>query len=293
MSDNQQHYEKMLAYVNNALELYFTKPQNNERLLEAMRYSLLAGGKRIRPILVLEFAFICGETFENALPFACAVEMLHTYSLIHDDLPCMDNDELRRGKPTNHVVFGEWLATVAGDALQSAAYETILSASCDAGKRAEAARILAVSTGENGMCAGQYLDMESENSICTLEDLEKVHSLKTAALIEASCLIGCVVGGAGENQLQAARHYAKAIGLAFQLVDDLLDTESSAEELGKPIGSDEKNGKITFVSLLGAERCREMISELTLEAKKALTDGFSGDIQFLEWFADMLAGRKY
>ncbi len=286
-----EYYERETDRINNALANCFAKNQDNNSLLEAMRYSLLAGGKRIRPVLVLEFNKACGGREENAMPLACAVEMLHTYSLIHDDMPCMDNDELRRGMPTNHIVYGDWLAMLSGDALQAAAFETILSSDNPADIKSEAALILAEAAGANGMCGGQYLDKIYEKARPAINDLKSIHKKKTAALIIASCLIGCTAAGANQKEIEAAIEYAECIGLAFQILDDILDTESSVEEIGKPIGSDNKNGKTTFVSLLGINKCREHIAELTNRAVKTVESTYK-DSGFLIWLAKMLASRK-
>lgn len=272
--------------VEKRLNEFFTQDLLQKRLFEAMRYSLLAGGKRIRPVLALEFCRACGKAPEIALDAACSLEMLHSYSLIHDDLPCMDNDSLRRGLPTNHTVYGEWLALLAGDALASAAFETVLNADLPPENCLRAARALARAAGELGICGGQYLDMETDAKFSP----EAICDMKTAALIVASAQMGCAAAGASEAQMKAAEAYGKAVGLAFQLRDDLLDISSSVEVLGKDIGSDEKNGKNTFVSIYGIAECEKLISEKTEEAKSAL-DGLFEDTSFLKWLADYLAGR--
>jgi len=287
----QEVYERYKSLVEARLEEYFREDVPQKRLLEAMRYSLLAGGKRVRPVLVLAFCEASGGRAEEALEFACAVEMLHTYSLIHDDLPCMDDDDLRRGRPTNHVVFGEYTAVIAGDALQAAAFETILKAPLDAEKKAEAALALAKAAGAYGMCAGQQLDMEGEGRRFSLAEVEQTHRLKTAALIKAAASMGCIAAGASKARIEAAEKYAEALGLAFQIRDDLLDVTGSAEILGKNVGSDAESGKSTFVTLLGVDRCRELVYENTERAKAALKGAFS-NTEFLEWFAELLAGRE-
>lgn len=261
------------------------------RLWEAMAYSVGAGGKRIRPVLTLEFARLCGGRAWDALPAAVAVELMHTYSLIHDDLPCMDNDDLRRGKPTNHVVFGEYTAVLAGDALQTEAFREILSSDLPDGVKAECARVLAEAAGADGMCAGQQLDMDWEGRPLTEEQLREIDSRKTGAMIEAACVMGCIAGGGNENQKRAAAEYARSIGLAFQIRDDMLDVLSTDEELGKPIGSDLAGGKTTYMSLLGPEKCEERIRALTDEAVKAVRAAFI-DPDFLAQFAASLAGRR-
>jgi geranylgeranyl diphosphate synthase type II len=287
----QALYDKYKALTEERLSAAFTEILPQQRLLEAMRYSLLAGGKRVRPVLVMAFCAASDGKQEDAIDFAAALEMLHTYSLIHDDLPCMDDDELRRGKPTNHIVFGEFTAVLAGDALQAAAFETVLSSPLDAEKRAAAALILAKASGAYGICGGQQLDMEGEDKALSISEVEDIHKLKTAALIIAAAQMGCIAAGASDEKLKAAGEYALALGLAFQIRDDLLDLESTTAILGKPVGSDEGNEKSTFVSLLGAEKCRELVKLNTEKAKAALKPAFK-DTDFLEWLADLMAGRE-
>lgn len=255
-----------------------------------MRYSLLAGGKRIRPILALAFAEACGSSPEEALDAACSLELLHTYSLIHDDLPCMDNDELRRGKPTNHVVFGETTAVLAGDCLQAEAFNLLARSSPNANNVLRMVRSLAWAAGLQGICGGQALDIEAEGKHPSVEQLTEIHKRKTAALIIAACEIGVAFAGGSESQLKAAASYGSALGLAFQIRDDVLDVTASQEELGKPIGSDEANGKYTFVNLYGLERCRRIIEEQTNLACRSLEYGFK-NTDFLIWMAEYLAGR--
>ena len=277
--------------IDAALERYFRAESFPFRgLAESMRYSLLAGGKRIRPTLVLEFCRISGGDPEAALPVACAAEMLHTYSLIHDDLPCMDDDELRRGRPTNHVVFGECTATLAGDALQAEAFGTILRSSLPAERRAHCAEYLADAVGLDGMCGGQFLDMAGENRILTEEQLNDINTRKTGALLTAACRIGVAAGGGSEKQLEAASLYGAAIGAAFQIRDDMLDVLGSVSDLGKPIGSDAQERKNTYMALFGAERCARMIDKLTAQAKNALRGAFE-DTAFLCALADSMAVR--
>ena len=259
-------------------------------LLESMRYSLTAGGKRIRPILVLEFCRISGGDVQKALPVACAIEMLHTYSLIHDDLPCMDNDDLRRGKPTNHVVYGECTAVLAGDALQAEAFGTILRSELSADARANCAEILADAVGSDGMCAGQFLDMAGENKVLSEEDLNEINSRKTGALLIAACKMGVAAAGGRDEQLEAAALFGAAIGAAFQIRDDILDVISTNEALGKPVGSDAQENKNTYMALYGEERCMEMIRRLTESAKSALSGAFS-DTAFLFDLADSMVTR--
>ncbi|HBG55152.1 MAG TPA: geranyl transferase [Ruminococcaceae bacterium] len=243
-------------------------------LFRAMRYSLLAGGKRIRPILVLEFCGVCGGDQQAALPFACAVEMIHTYSLIHDDLPCMDDDAVRRGKPSSHVVFGEAQALLAGDALQAAAFEAMLSpqavSAVGAERAAKAAGVLADAAGARGMAGGQAVDLLCEGKSVSVETLQAMDECKTGALIRAAAKMGCILAGADRKRVTAADGYAKALGFAFQIEDDILDVEGDAAALGKPVGSDAGSQKSTYVSLLGIERARRAVGELTDAAVTAL-----------------------
>lgn len=280
-------------YIESALEKSFKGAENLPLagLAEAMRYSLLAGGKRIRPMLVLEFCRISGGDIEAALPAACGIEMLHTYSLIHDDLPCMDNDDLRRGRPTNHKVYGECVATLAGDALQAEAFRTVLSAELPAECRANCAEILASAVGLDGMCGGQYLDMLWEGRKLDEQELTEINSRKTGALLTAACQMGVAAAGGTQLQLDAAGHFGAAIGMAFQIRDDMLDVLSTAEELGKPIGSDAQENKNTYMALMGEEGCHKTIENLTAFAKSVLDEAFD-DTAFLHELADVLATRN-
>ena len=266
-----------------------------KKLIESMKYSLEAGGKRVRPTLVAEFCKLCGGKAERSLPFACAVEMIHTYSLIHDDLPCMDDDDLRRGKPSNHKVFGEDTALLAGDALQTLAFEVMTSdIACEAaGESAcrKAANTLARYAGCVGMVGGQVIDLMSENISVPLETVYELVYKKTACLIKAACELGCIAAGADDEKIAAASLYGESIGIAFQIQDDILDCTSTDEELGKPVGSDEGNNKSTFVSLLGIDECRKQVDKLTDQALSAL-ESFDGDTAFLRDYALALAKRK-
>ena len=275
-----------------ALEQCFRLPKNLPQagLAEAMRYSLLAGGKRIRPMLVLEFCRIAGGNMEMAMPVACAIEMLHTYSLIHDDLPCMDNDELRRGKPTNHVVYGECTATLAGDTLQAEAFGTILRSDLPAERRTACAGILADAVGLDGMCCGQYLDMIWEGRDLTEQELTDINSRKTGALLAAACQMGVAAAGGSQRMLDSAGHFGAALGMAFQIRDDMLDVLSTEEELGKPIGSDVQEHKNTYMVLLGKDGCEKTVQKITMFAKEILKEGFE-DTAFLEELADALSVR--
>lgn len=284
-------YTTLKNMAEEQLNKYFAEKLPQHSLFEAMRYSLLAGGKRIRPVITMAFAEAVGGKAASALPFACAVEMIHTYSLIHDDLPCMDNDDLRRGKPTNHVVYGECTAVLAGDALQTAAFETMAEAELPPKDIVMGICVLSNAAGAYGMCGGQTLDMEGEGKKLSIMQVELIHEHKTAAMIKAAAKLGVIAGGGNAEQLAAAERYADAVGLAFQIRDDVLDVTSTSAELGKPIGSDKESDKTTFYTLLGLQECEKRIMTKTEEAKSAVKDNFDSP-EFLIWLADMLAGRK-
>lgn len=276
--------------INSALLRYL--PDSDDIVSRAMKYSVGNGGKRIRPALVLEFCRVCGGDIESALPLACAVEMIHSYSLIHDDLPCMDDDDFRRGKPSCHIAFGEEYALLAGDALLTLAFETAAGAHLPAQRVVSAVSELSKAAGWAGMVGGQVLDLQNEGrDDMTVNDLEKTDMLKTGELIRVSCELGCIAAGAGENERNAARAYAAGIGLAFQIIDDILDVTGDESALGKPIGSDESNDKQTYVSLLGIDKSKETAQRLTQSAISAL-DAFDADTSALEDFADSLIKRK-
>ena len=289
MNDQIRRIEKALdRFLPETDALYKT-------VTDAMRYSLLNGGKRVRAVLALEFCKLCGGTEEEAMPFACAVEMVHAYSLIHDDLPCMDNDDMRRGRPANHKVYGESQALLAGDGLLTKAFETALSPEAlrtvGAERASRAAAVLAFCAGERGMVGGQCIDLETENQVVPLDVLRVKDTGKTANLMMAACMMGCIAAGADEERVEAAKDYALHIGLAFQIRDDILDVVGSAEELGKNTGIDAQNSRCTYVSLLGLERAQEMVDAYTAAALDALTV-FSGDTAFLHDFAVGLATRS-
>ena len=239
-----------------------------KRLFESMEYSLLAGGKRLRPFLVYEFCRLCGGSEEQADPAAMAVEMIHSYSLIHDDLPCMDDDDLRRGKPTNHKVFGEAAAVLAGDGLLTDAFTVLTEADLPAETVVELVKTLSLCAGPFGMVGGQVLDMAAEERSCTKKEVLDIQKRKTGALIRAACEMGVLCGGGSESQRNAATRYAEAIGLAFQIRDDILDAEGDAEKLGKAVGVDEN--KNTFVKLCGLDYCKRKVQRLTRQAIDAL-----------------------
>ena len=282
--------------IEEALEQALPAPREGDlsgKVREAMRYSLLSGGKRIRPILTLAFCEACGGEALSALPFACAVEMIHTYSLIHDDMPCMDDDDLRRGRPTNHKVYGEATAVLAGDALLTAAFEWMLdpSVTLPPERVLEAAGVLARAAGAQGMVGGQVLDMAGEGHAMGLTEVEELQRLKTGALIRAAAEMGCVLAGGTGEQRAAVCRYAERIGLAFQIQDDILDVVGDEATLGKPVGSDAKSEKNTFVTLKGLEECRRLVDKLTGEAVEALAL-FGPDGDSLRWLARSLAGRE-
>lgn len=287
-------YQKALALIENELAGCFLEDGPHRELMDAMRYSLLAGGKRVRPVLTLKLCqAVCGD-MEPALDYACAVEMLHTYSLIHDDLPCMDNDDLRRGKPTCHRKYGEWLALLAGDALQTAAFERLAgSKRTTPAANGRACGVLAQAVGRSGMCGGQYLDMVDEGREIDLNRLTQTHMWKTSALLKAACLLGLTASPVepSPGQWAAAECYARELGLAFQIRDDMLDVSSTAEKLGKPIGSDAQNGKTTFVTLYGLKECSRLVKEHTRLARESVAGTFTQP-EFLCALADLLAGRE-
>lgn len=242
-------------------------------LFASMRYSLLAGGKRIRPFLTLQFCRLFGGDEDVALTLGCALEMIHTYSLIHDDLPCMDDDDLRRGKPTNHVVYGEATAVLAGDALLTEAFAVASSPSIPVDIIPSAVRLLAGAAGTFGMIGGQMLDLRGETEHLDFEALLEMHTKKTGALIRAACLLGCLSAGITDPddvRYQAAVTYAENIGLAFQVIDDRLDAVGTQEDLGKPIGSDAESGKTTFLTFMSPEQALDYARDLTEQAKNAI-----------------------
>lgn len=280
-----------VARIEEALRQIFLEKEPCGNIYEAMEYSLLAGGKRLRPVLTLEVCRLCGGAPERALPLGCAVEMVHTYSLIHDDLPAMDDDDLRRGRPTNHKVYGQATAILAGDGLLTAAFEVIAQAPglTDA-QRLEAVRTLARAAGPAGMVGGQVLDIAGEGRALPRAEVEHLQALKTGALICCAARMGCIAAGADEALGAAVERYAAKLGLAFQVRDDILDVISTDEALGKPVGSDEKSHKTTFVSLLGVDACQRWVEQLSREAREALAD-YPG-AGFLTELADTLAARK-
>lgn len=259
-------------------------------VVNAMEYSLSNGGKRIRPVLALEFAKACGGDRNQCLPLACALEFIHTYSLIHDDLPCMDNDDMRRGKPSCHKQFDEETALLAGDALLTHAFSIISDCELDDNKKVLAVSLLAQNSGVNGMIGGQVIDLLFEKGNPTVKDLLKVYNLKTGALISAACIMGCISAGADDEKIAAASRFALALGAAFQIQDDILDIIGDEEKLGKPIGSDASNNKTTYATLVGIEKAKNDVVKLTDMAISAL-DTFENN-EFLKELALSLVSRE-
>ncbi|MBQ8917261.1 MAG: polyprenyl synthetase family protein [Oscillospiraceae bacterium] len=298
MTENfKARFNAYLQQVNEALPGFLPQGDAEQKIVyDAMDYSLMAGGKRIRAILTMAFCELCGGNPADAVPFAAAIEMIHAYSLIHDDLPCMDDDDMRRGKPSCHIAFGEANALLAGDGLLTLAFETILDTK-NTGKLPakhvlDAAAVLAHAAGANGMVGGQVIDLESEGQQITYERLQVLDRLKTGALIRASAVMGCVVAGAGQDVIDRAERYAAAVGLAFQIVDDILDVTADQAALGKPIGSDAENEKTTYITLFGIEKSRQIVKELVEESNNAIRGSVLDD-SFLYDLAEMLAVREY
>jgi len=279
--------------IDNALNQML--PEHPARLVSAMRHSLMAGGKRLRPILCLSAAEAVGGSPESAMTAACALEMIHTYSLIHDDLPAMDNDELRRGKPTCHMAFDEATAILAGDALLTLAFDILSAGDGLTGDQAirylQVIRIISHAAGHRGMVEGQMQDMVAENTVLNREQLETLHSLKTGALIEASVLCGALLGGGNPAQTDRLGIYAKNIGLAFQVTDDILNVEGDPDIMGKAAGTDQNRSKSTYPSLMGLEASRIFAGELVLRAVSALKD-FDGKSEPLRAIAAYILQRK-
>ena len=287
----KERYSEYLQCIETYLKencfIYDSEPQTT--LFASMRYSLLAGGKRLRPIFVFDFCRMCGGDWKKAVPFAAAVEMIHTYSLIHDDLPCMDNDDFRRGKPTNHKVYGEAVAVLAGDALLTAAFSFLAKSDYPADVRIRAVEVLAACAGELGMVGGQILDMDSEHRQCTADEVIAIQSRKTGALIRAACCLGVLAGMGSEIQFNAASEFAANLGLAFQIRDDMLDVIGNAQELGKAVGVDTL--KNTFVQLYGLDICDQMVKDHTATAISALN--LFSQPEFMTELAEKLTSRTY
>ncbi len=287
---SENRFQEYRAYLENFLKDYFLKyhAEPQKVLYDAMTYSLFAGGKRLRPTLTFEFCRLCSGEWQKAAPLAAALEMIHTYSLIHDDLPCMDNDDYRRGRLTNHKVYGEAIAVLAGDALLTDAFALAATAALPGEKTAQAIRVLAESAGSSGMVGGQVLDIMSEERACTEQEVLDIQSRKTGALFEAACLLGAIAGGASDAQMDAAKEYASCMGLAFQIRDDMLDVIGTYGELGKATGADA--GKNTFVQLYGLDRCEELVSRYTDRAIAQLRE--FEDASALASFTESLVSRR-
>ena len=264
---SREYREFTEEYLKSIYPQFRSEPQSE--LFDAMEYSLLAGGKRLRPIFVLDFCRMCGGDWRKAAPFAAAMEMIHTYSLIHDDLPCMDNDDFRRGRPTNHKVYGETMAILAGDGLLTDAFMLASSAQLpDPAQMGLAIGVLAQNAGSLGMVGGQVLDIQSETRELSEQEVIDIQSRKTGGLINAACVLGVIAGGGDEKKIEAAATFAGALGMAFQIRDDMLDVIGTQEEMGKGVGTDET--KNTFVKLYGLEKCEELVRKYTNIAIEAL-----------------------
>ena len=276
---------------NQALPAYL--PQGDDIVSQAMRYSMEGGGKRLRPALAAQFCGLWGAEAQVATPLAVALEMVHTYSLIHDDLPCMDDDDYRRGQLSCHRKFGEAAALLAGDALLTLAFEVVAGAEIyPAELRCQAAAVLARAAGVQGMVGGQWLDLSYENRKITRSALEEMNRRKTGALLGAACHLGCLAGGADEAQTAAALRYADSLGLLFQVTDDLLDAAGSREKTGKSAGKDKASGKSTWTALLGLVRAQAVVQELAELARQEIAP-YTGEDHLLYCLSDWLAGREY
>lgn len=286
--------DNKIKIIDGALNSYILPRDNPQSVIyEAMRYSLFAGGKRLRPVIALAACEMCGGRAERALPFACAVEMIHTYSLIHDDLPAMDDDTLRRGNPTCHIRFDEATAILAGDALLNRAFEVMTDMtiiSVDAQTALKAAGAIACAAGADGMIGGQIVDLAGEGRNMSGDELMYMHKLKTGALIKAAALAGGIAAGASEEQLMRLEEFAYSLGMAFQVQDDILDVTGDEQVLGKPIGSDAKNGKSTYVKAYGLEEAQRMADGFSQKAIDALST-FGEKADFLVWLVKTLINR--
>lgn len=289
----KRQLKERIEIIDKALESYLELKDNPQHIIyEAMRYSVFAGGKRLRPLIMWETAKMCGGSWEDVQPFACALEMVHTYSLIHDDLPAMDNDDLRRGMPTSHIKFGEDIAILAGDALLTKAFEVIAHAEyTDAARAMRAAGIFAAAAGTEGMVGGQVVDLASEGKDISLEELQYIHLLKTGALLRIAADVGAIMAGADETEIKAVDDFARYLGIAFQIRDDILDVTGTEEELGKPIGSDAEEEKNTYVKLCGIEKSEQLVEEYSEKAKAAILC-FGEKADFLIKLTDYLVNRN-
>ena len=284
---SREYREFVETYLADIYQKYAEQPQ--QPLFKAMDYSLLAGGKRLRPIFALDFCRMCGGDWKAAAPFAAAIEMIHTYSLIHDDLPSMDNDDFRRGRATNHKVFGEAMAILAGDALLTDAFMMAASTKLpNPADMASAIGLIAEGAGSLGMVGGQVLDIMSEERELTEQEVLDIQSRKTGCLIRIACCLGIIAGGGNKEQLEAATRFAEDLGLAFQIRDDMLDVIGTQEEMGKGVGTDA--AKNTFVRLYGLEKCEELVQQYTQSAIEAL--GVFVDIEYMVALAKSLTDRR-
>ena len=295
MFDLDAYFSSHTERINRALESILETSGRTDRILEAMKYSLMAGGKRIRPILCMAAAETAGGDGQNAMPVACALEMIHTYSLIHDDLPAMDNDAVRRGKPTCHMAFDEATAILAGDALLTLAFQTLSSIEFSSADQAatwlRVIQLISHAAGYCGMIQGQMIDIASEGSQLTLAELKSMHRLKTGALIEASLCSGAVLGGLNSNRIKMLESYAQNIGLAFQVADDILNVEGDPEMMGKAVGTDKLRNKSTYPSLLGLQESKKFAKDLEKNALRAL-ESFDKKAEPLRAIASYIIARK-
>ena len=294
MNNIKELLKEQIKFTDGYLDKYLAEKDNPQNIIyKAMRYSVFAGGKRLRPILMMNTCNMCGGDVNEVIPFACALEMIHTYSLIHDDLPAMDNDDLRRGMPTSHIKFGEATAILAGDALLNKAFEVVSQYNGNNPQRAiKAMNMLAVSSGTEGMIGGQIVDMESEGKDITLDELKYLHLNKTGAIIRSACTVGALMGGASDGEIKAVDEFAQNLGVAFQIQDDILDVTGDEKELGKPIGSDAEENKNTYVKLVGLEKSKGLAKEYSEKAKKSL-EMFGEKAEFLINLTDYLIDRKF
>ena len=292
MSDFEPRFNDYRAYINEKLAAYVAT--DGSKICDSMNYSVMAGGKRIRPVLALECCRLCCGDYKKATAYACALEIIHSYSLIYDDLPCMDNDTMRRGKPTNHVVFGEDIALMAGMGLYCRAFEIVTDTYKEFGltetQLIDGIKALLKASGMNGIVLGQVLDIDNVAGKHTdLDYIQRVHDYKTSAMLEASSEVGAICGGATEKQRAALLEYSKNIGLAFQIRDDILDVTGTDGNMGKTLGKDRESGKTTFVDIFGVGGAQRKVVELTERAKSAISCFYDGG--FLISFADYLCGR--
>ncbi|HEX2946427.1 MAG TPA: farnesyl diphosphate synthase [Clostridia bacterium] len=295
--DFNARMDKLIQLVNDSLDDYLAiREGSGSNIYNAMKYSLMAGGKRLRPVLALAVCELFGGNRNEVLPFACAIEMIHTYSLIHDDLPAMDNDDYRRGVPTNHKVFGEAMAILAGDALLNGAYELMLEASHTDNRnmeaRLKAMQIIARAAGAEGMIRGQVVDMESEGKSIEKDTLEFMHRCKTGALIKAPVVSSAVLSGASEKDIENLGTYAEKIGLAFQIKDDIMDVKGDPGLMGKAVGSDAASGKSTYVTLYGMENAQAML-EKTIDDALTVLEDYGDRADFLKTLAVFIKDRDH